>query len=65
MKADRYVGLDVHKATTTVMLLDASGHLAQQTTLPTQTAALRDFFAGFRGPGPGRFRGGRPGRLAL
>lgn len=49
MFADKYVGLDVHKATTVVMVLDASGELVQQTILPTQTAVLRDYFSGLTG----------------
>ena len=49
MSADKYVGLDVHKATTVVIVLGADGELLQQTILATETAVLREFFAGLTG----------------
>jgi transposase len=49
MSADKYVGLDVHKATTVVAVLDARGQLLQQTVLPTKTETLREFFSGLTG----------------
>jgi transposase len=49
MNADKYVGLDVHKATTVIVVLDAAGQLEQQTALVTQTEKLREVFSGLKG----------------
>lgn len=40
MTADKYVGLDAHKATCVIVVLDASGTLVQQTIVPTGAASL-------------------------
>ena len=49
MSAHKYVGLDVHKATTVVVVLDAEGGVLQQTTLRTSAGALGEFFSGLKG----------------
>ena len=49
MTADKYVGLDAHKATCVIVVLDASGALLQQTVVPTGAAALREFVSGLKG----------------
>jgi transposase len=49
MNADKYVGLDVHKATTVVAMLDSDGTLVQQTIVATQTETLREFFSAMKG----------------
>ena len=49
MNADKYVGLDVHAATTVIAVLDSSGELIQQTIVPTKTEKLREFFTTLKG----------------
>jgi transposase len=49
MSANKYVGLDVHKATTVIAVLDARGELVQEAAVPTKTEALREFFSGLKG----------------
>ena len=49
MTADKYVGVDAHKATCVIVVLDASGTLVQQTIVPTGAASLREFFLGIKG----------------
>src|ERR687888_307756 len=44
-----YVGLDVHKATIAVAVLDAFGKLVSQAVIETSTQAVRDFFRSLRG----------------
>ena len=43
-----YVGLDVHKATIAIAVLDPLGKLVSQSIIETSTRALRDFFAAWR-----------------
>ena len=45
----KYVGLDVHQATTSATVRDASGKIIVRSVLPTEEAALLEFFAGMRG----------------
>jgi transposase len=49
MTADKYVGIDVHKATCVIVVLDGSGTLLQQTVIPTGTASVREFVSGLKG----------------
>lgn len=49
MTTDKYVGVDAHKATCVVVVLDEAGTLCQQTIVPTGAAALREFFSGMKG----------------
>ena len=44
-----YVGLDVHKATIAVAVLDALGKLVSQSVIETSTQAVRDYFHSLRG----------------
>ncbi len=44
-----YVGLDVHKATIAIAILDAFGKVISQSIIETSTQAVRDFFQGLRG----------------
>lgn len=44
-----YVGLDVHKATIAIAVLDAFGKVVAQSVIETSTQAIRDFFRGLRG----------------
>jgi transposase len=49
MDSLKYVGLDVHRDTISVVVLDESGKLVMQTILATHAAALLDFVGGLRG----------------
>jgi transposase len=44
-----YVGLDVHKATIAIAVLDPRGKLVSQAVIETSTQAVRDFFHSLRG----------------
>jgi transposase len=44
-----YVGMDVHKATIAIAVLDAYGKLITQSVIETSTQAVRDFFQTLRG----------------
>ena|SRR2546423_1152337 len=44
-----YVGMDVHKATVAVAVLDAFGKLVSQAVIETSTQAVRDYFRCLRG----------------
>ena len=43
-----YVGLDVHKATIAIAVLDASGKVVSQVIIVTSTQAVREFFQSLR-----------------
>ena len=45
----KYVGLDVHQATTLSVVRDPNGKVIAQSILPTEEAALLEFIAGMRG----------------
>jgi transposase len=49
MESLKYVGLDVHRDTISVAVLEESGKLVMQTILATHAAALLDFVGGLRG----------------
>lgn len=44
-----YVGMDVHKATIAIAVLDASGKLVSQSVIETSTQTVRDFCQSLRG----------------
>ncbi len=44
-----YVGMDVHKATIAIAVLNAFGTLVSQSVIETSTQAVRDFFHSLRG----------------
>lgn len=48
-RTTKYVGLDVHQATTVASVRDRSGRVIARTILPTDEAALSEFFQGMRG----------------
>jgi len=54
----KYVGLDVHQATTSATVRDSSGKIIARSVLPTEEAALLEFFAGIRGAVRGAFEEG-------
>ena len=41
MKRDKYMGLDVHQATTVVSVIDAEGKIVWETIVATETGAIR------------------------
>ena len=45
----KYVGLDVHQATTVATVQDSSGKIIARSIVPTEETALLEFFAGMRG----------------
>jgi transposase len=49
MTNDKYVGMDVHSATTVIEVQDGSGKMLSQVIMKTQTEHLRDFFRGLSG----------------
>ena len=63
----KYVGLDVHQATTVATVPDSSGRIIARSIPPTEEAALLEFSAGMRAArsaAAARARGGVQ-RLAL
>jgi transposase len=49
MNSLRYVGMDVHRDTISVAVLDESGRLVMQSVLATRAGAVLDFIHGIRG----------------
>lgn len=49
MTATKYVGMDVHAATTVIVVLDGRGHFLSETTLKTEAGTIRDFVRGLSG----------------
>jgi len=48
-RTTKYVGLDVHQATTVSSVRDASGRVIARAVLPTEATALVEYFVGMRG----------------
>jgi len=49
MNKIKYIGLDVHKSSISIAVLDATGKLIMEVTIETQAEALLDFIRGLRG----------------
>jgi transposase len=49
MNQAKYIGMDVHQATISVAVMDASGKLVMECILETKAATILEFFAGLRG----------------
>lgn len=49
-RTPKYVGLDVHQATTLAAVREEAGRVIARTLLPTEPHALVEFFRGMRGP---------------
>jgi transposase len=49
VNSEKYIGLDVHQATISVAVLDATGKLVMESILETRAATILQFFAGLRG----------------
>jgi hypothetical protein len=49
-KRDKYMGMDVHQATTVISVLDGEGKVVLETTVETQAAAIIRLLANISGP---------------
>src|SRR5438552_17677458 len=49
MKSDKYIGMDVHSATTVVVVLNAEGKLVLETIVATEAAAMIRLIQGLSG----------------
>ena len=49
MTSEKYIGLDVHQATISVAVMDASGKLVMESILESKASTLLQFLAGLRG----------------
>jgi transposase len=47
--SEKYIGLDVHQATISVAVMDASGKLVMESIVETKAATILQFFSGLRG----------------
>ena len=45
----KYVGLDVHQATTSATVRESNARIIAHSALPTENASLLEFFAGAKG----------------
>lgn len=50
MKRDKYIGMDVHQATTVVAVLDANGKVIWETIIPTQAGPIIELLESLSGP---------------
>ena len=50
MKCDKYIGCDLHQATTVVAVLDAEGKVVMETIVATEAAAMIRFLKSLSGP---------------
>ena len=50
MKSDKYMGIDVHQATTVVAVMDVKGKLILETIVATEAAAIGRLIGSFSGP---------------
>jgi transposase len=49
MNDAKYIGLDVHQATISAVVLDSTGHLVMESTIETKAATILEFIHGLRG----------------
>jgi len=49
MDSVKYIGLDVHRDTISVAVVDQSGRLVMQSVIPTQASAILDCVSGIQG----------------
>jgi transposase len=49
MNSEKYIGLDVHQATISVAVMDATGKLVMECILETKASTILEFLAGLRG----------------
>lgn len=65
MSKVKYIGLDVHQVSISAAVLDESGKVMLQCTLPTQSSAILEFIAGIRGQRANHLRRRNPFGMAL
>ena len=49
MNDEKYIGLDVHQATISVAVMNATGKVVMESILETKTSTILEFFAGLHG----------------
>ena len=49
MSSEKYIGLDVHQATISVVVVDSQGKLIMESILETKASTILEFLAGLRG----------------
>jgi transposase len=49
VNSEKYIGLDVHQATTSIAVMDSTGKVVMESILETKAATILEFFAGLRG----------------
>jgi hypothetical protein len=49
MNSVKYVGMDVHKGITVIVVLNAAGYVESRTQVKTKAENFRDFFRGLSG----------------
>lgn len=49
MSSEKYIGLDVHQATTSAAVMDSRGKLIMESIVETKASTLLEFLTGFRG----------------
>jgi transposase len=65
MKCDKYMGMDVHQATTVVAVLDAEGKMVLETIVDTQAASIIRLVQSLSGPVARDVRGDDASRVGL
>ena len=50
MKRDKYMGMDVHQATTVVAVMNTEGKLVLETMVPTAATPIRGLIESLSGP---------------
>jgi ribosomal protein L13E len=65
MNEIKYVGLDVHSATTVAAVVDSRGKLVMHSILETKSETIRDFFRGLADPCTRPSRRGRKRRGSM
>ena len=55
MDSTKYIGMDVHKETISVAVMNSSGKLVMESILETKTATIPQFIQGLRGNRHGSF----------
>jgi hypothetical protein len=64
MDSVKYIGLDVHRDTISVAVLDQNGRLVMQSVIPTRASAILDCVGGIQGSLPGATAHGRVDRTS-
>ena len=54
MKREKYMGLDVHQATTVAVVMNAEGKIVLETMVPTKAGPIRELIESLSGSGADR-----------